>query len=82
MPQEWAAEPRGARAVILDVWRTDDRLTAFLGERLPHRFRAAALPVASLGTIRMIAGGVHDARCRSIKTLRGEWTAPAAEAKS
>lgn len=73
MPQEWAADPRGARAVILDAWRTNNRLTVFLVERLPARVWAAAVPEAPRRTIRMIAGHVHNARCRWIKTLGGEF---------
>ena len=73
MPQEWAADPRGARAMILAAWRTNNRLTVFLVERLPPGVWAAAVPGAPRRTIRMIAGHVHNARCRWIKTLGGEF---------
>jgi uncharacterized damage-inducible protein DinB len=88
MPQEWAAARPGTRAkgspaipdlrpTILDAWRTNNRLTAFLIERLPPRVWTAPIPGAPRRTIRMIAGHVHNARCRWVKTLGGEFGIPA-----
>ena len=88
MPQEWAAGRRGTRAkggpaipdlrpTILDAWRTNNRLTVFLVERLTPRVWTAPIPGAPRRTIRMIAGHVHNARCRWVKTLGGEFGIPA-----
>ena len=87
MPQEWAAGRRGTRAkggsaipdlrpTILDAWKTNNRLTVFLVERLPPRVWTAAIPGAPRRTIRMIAGHIHNARCRWVKTLGGEFGIP------
>lgn len=57
------------RSTILDAWRTNNRLTVFLVEQLSPRLWAAAVPGAPRRTVRMIAGHVHNARCRWIKTL-------------
>ena len=64
------------RDTILDAWRTNNRLTVFLVEHLPPRLWAAAVPGAPRRTIRMIAGHVHNARCRWIKTLGEEFGIP------
>jgi uncharacterized damage-inducible protein DinB len=87
MPQEWAADPRKTRAkagqaipdlrpTILDAWRTNNRLTIFLVERLPPRVWPAPIPGAPRRTIRMIAGHLHNARCRWVKTLGGDFGLP------
>ena len=87
MAQEWAAGRRGTRAkggsaipdlrpTILDAWKTNNRLTVFLVERLPPRVWTAAIPGAPRRTIRMIAGHIHNARCRWVKTLGGEFGIP------
>jgi hypothetical protein len=57
------------RDTILDTWRTSNRLTVFLVERLPPGLRATAVPGAPRRTIRMIAGHIHNVRCTWIKTL-------------
>jgi uncharacterized damage-inducible protein DinB len=59
--------------LILDAWRTNNRLTVFLIERLPPSLWPAALPGAPRRTIRMVAGHVHNVRCRWIKTLGAEF---------
>ena len=87
MPQEWAAGRRQTRAkggsaipnlrpTILDAWKTNNRLTVFLVEHLPPRVWTAAIPGAPRRTIRMIAGHIHNARCRWVKTLGGEFGIP------
>jgi uncharacterized damage-inducible protein DinB len=57
---------------ILDTWRTSNRVTIFLFERLPSGLWATALPGAPRKTIRMIAGHIHNCRCMWIKTLGQE----------
>ena len=87
MSQEWAAGGRETRAkggsaipdlrpTILDAWKTNNRLTVFLVERLPPGVWTAAIPGAPRRTIRMIAGHIHNARCRWVKTLGGEFGIP------
>ncbi|MGH7631147.1 MAG: DinB family protein [Gemmatimonadales bacterium] len=60
------------RDTILSTWRTNNRLTVFLIEQLPAGLWAAAIPGAPRRTIRMIAGHLHNVRCRWIKTLGQE----------
>jgi uncharacterized damage-inducible protein DinB len=60
------------RDTIFDTWRTNNRVTVFLVERLPPELWAAAVPGAPRRTIRMIAGHLHNARCMWIKTLGQE----------
>ena len=58
--------------VVLAAWRTNDRVTAYLIERLPKDLWPAAVPGAPRRTVRMIAGHIHNARCMWIKTLGRE----------
>lgn len=60
------------RDSILDTWRTSNRVTVFLVEHLPPALWATAVAGAPRRTIRMIAGHMHNARCRWIKTLGEE----------
>jgi uncharacterized damage-inducible protein DinB len=57
---------------FLGAWRTNNRVTVFLVEHLPHELWNARLPEAPRRTVRMIAGHVHNARCMWIKTLGKE----------
>ncbi len=61
--------PPDLREVILDAWRTSNRVTVYFFERLPAGAWAAGVPGAPRRTIRMIAGHIHNARCMWIKTL-------------
>ena len=58
--------------LLLDAWRTNNRVTVFLFEHLPSELWAAKVPGAPRRTVRMIAGHVHNARCMWIKTLGKE----------
>src|SRR5437763_10324007 len=60
------------RDMLLAAWRTNNRVTVFLVEHLPHELWAAAVPGAPRRTVRMIAGHIHNARCMWIKTLGKE----------
>ena len=55
--------------MLLDAWRTNNRVTTFLFEQLPSELWGAMVPGAPRRTVRMIAGHVHNARCMWIKTL-------------
>jgi len=57
------------RDMLLDAWRTNNRVTAFLFEHLPKELWGAPVPGAPRRTVRMIAGHIHNARCAWIKTL-------------
>src|SRR5258708_29854426 len=57
------------RDTLLDAWRTNNRVTVFLVEHLPHELWEAKVPGAPRRTVRMIAGHIHNARCMWIKTL-------------
>jgi uncharacterized damage-inducible protein DinB len=64
------------RATILDTWRTNNRVTAFLIEHLPPSLWVAPVPGAPRRTIRMIAGHLHNSRCMWIRTLGQELGIP------
>lgn len=57
---------------ILQTWRTSNRVTVFLIERLPATLWDAAVPGAPRRTIRMIAAHLHNSRCGWIRTLGQE----------
>jgi uncharacterized damage-inducible protein DinB len=57
---------------LLSAWRTNDRVTRFLVERLPIRLWGAGVPGVSRRTIRTICAHLHNARCRWIRTLGTE----------
>lgn len=61
------------REMLLDAWRTSNRVTVFLVEHLPQDLWQATMPGAPRRTVRMIAGHIHNARCMWIKTLGQEF---------
>ena len=60
------------RDMLLDAWRTNNRVTVFLVENLPKELWGATVPGAPRRSVRMIAGHIHNARCMWIKTLGKE----------
>jgi uncharacterized damage-inducible protein DinB len=60
------------RDTILNTWRTSNRLTVFLIERIPPELWTSAIPGAPRRTIRMMAGHLHNSRCQWIKILGEE----------
>ena len=58
--------------MLLDAWRTNNRVTVFLFEHLPRELWGATVPESPRRTVRMIAGHIHNARCMWIKTLGAE----------
>jgi uncharacterized damage-inducible protein DinB len=60
------------RAMLLDAWRTNNRVTVFLVEHLTPELWKATVPGKPRRTVRMIAGHLHNARCMWIKTLGKE----------
>ena len=61
------------RTTMLGAWRTNNRGTVYLVKRLPPDLWVAALPGVPRRTVRMIAEHVHNAWCRWLKTLVGEF---------
>jgi uncharacterized damage-inducible protein DinB len=62
-----------SQKMLLDAWRTNNRVTVFLVENLPTELWEATVPGAPRRTVRMIAGHIHNARCMWIKTLGKEF---------
>jgi len=60
------------RNILLDAWRTNNRVTVFLFEHLTPELWKASVPGAPRRTVRMIGGHIHNARCMWIKTLGKE----------
>src|SRR5437879_5313611 len=60
------------RDMLIDAWRTSNRVTVFLVEHLPSELWGATVPGAPRRTLRMIAGHFHNARCMWTKTLGKE----------
>jgi uncharacterized damage-inducible protein DinB len=59
-------------ATLLTAWRTNNRVTAFLVERLSPALWDAQIPGAPRRTVRMVAAHLHNARCMWLKTLGQE----------
>lgn len=60
------------RETLLDAWRTNCRVTAFLVERLPTELWSAAVPGAPRRSVRSIAAHLHNVRARWVRTLGAE----------
>ncbi|HEY2544941.1 MAG TPA: DinB family protein [Candidatus Acidoferrum sp.] len=64
--------PLNLQDIILNAWKTNNRVTIFLVAHLPAELWDAKLPGAPRRTVRMLAGHIHNARCMWIKTLGKE----------
>ena len=60
------------RDSLISAWRTNNRVTIDLIERLPRELWATSVPGIPQRTIRAIAAHLHNARCRWINTLGRE----------
>ena len=60
------------RDTVLAAWRTNNRVTVELVERLPAALWNTAVPGVPRRTIRAIAAHLHNARCGWIRTLGRE----------
>ena len=58
--------------MLLQAWRTNNRVTIYLIENLSKEIWEAPVPGAPRRTVQMIAGHIHNARCMWIKTLGKE----------
>jgi uncharacterized damage-inducible protein DinB len=59
-------------ALILDAWRTTNRVSIWLVAQLPSELWTASLPGESRRTVRMLAAHLHNARSRWLRTLGPE----------
>ena len=57
---------------LISAWRTNNRVTIELIERLPPELWRLAVPGVPQRTVRAIAAHLHNARCRWIRTLGRE----------
>jgi uncharacterized damage-inducible protein DinB len=60
------------RATVLAAWRTNNRVTSELIERLPPALWDVAVPDVPRRTVRTIAAHLHNVRCSWVKTLGSE----------
>lgn len=68
--------PRDLRASVLGAWRTNNRVTTELIQRLPPALWDLSIPDVPRRTIRTIAAHLHNSRCSWLKTLGGEHGIP------
>ena len=54
---------------ILSAWRTSNRVTEFLIEKLPSDLWGERIPGTPQRTVRMVAGHIHNTRCMWIKMI-------------
>lgn len=64
------------REIILDAWKTNNRVTILLVENLPAALWKAQVPGAPRRTVRTIAAHLHNSRCTWIRTLGKEFGLP------
>jgi len=70
-PPEETPVPLSAalRESVLDAWRTNDRTTIYLVQRIPPKLWSAPVPGEPQRTVRMLAVHIHNARGMWLKTL-------------
>jgi uncharacterized damage-inducible protein DinB len=54
---------------LIDAWRTNHRVTAYLIENLPAELWSQSIPGSPRRTVRMLAAHIHNARCMWIKMI-------------
>jgi uncharacterized damage-inducible protein DinB len=64
---------RDLQTSVVSAWRTNNRVTSELMERLPPELWNVAVPGVSRRTVRTIAAHLHNARCMWVKTLGREY---------
>jgi len=69
MPGAATLPPGGYDASLFASWRTNNRVTIYLIERLPAELWRASLPGAPRRTVGMMGAHLHNSRCRWIRTL-------------
>jgi uncharacterized damage-inducible protein DinB len=58
-----------SRSDLVAVWRTSDRATRYLVERLPKEIWSSPVPGIKALTVRGVAAHIHNGRCWWIKQL-------------
>jgi uncharacterized damage-inducible protein DinB len=66
-------------ASLFAAWRTNNRVTMYLIERLPAELWRAPLPGSPRRTVGMMAAHLHNSRCRWVRTLGGAFGIPVPE---
>ena len=56
---------------LIDAWRTNNRVTAYLIENLPRELWPMTVPGSPRRTVRSIVAHIHNARCAWIKMIGG-----------
>lgn len=56
---------------LIDVWRTSNRVTTYLIEKLPPELWSMSVPGSPRRTVRSIAAHLHNSRCAWIKMIGG-----------
>jgi uncharacterized damage-inducible protein DinB len=59
----------GDGQALIAAWRTNNRVTTYLVQKLPPELWAKGVPGAPRRTVRTIAAHIHNARCMWIKML-------------
>jgi uncharacterized damage-inducible protein DinB len=57
--------------MLMDAWRTNQRVTVYLIENLPAELWPMSVPGSPRRTVRSIAAHIHNARCMWIKMIGG-----------
>ena len=55
--------------MLIEAWRTNNRVTVYLIENLPPELWSMKIPGSSRRTIRSLAAHIHNARCMWIKMI-------------
>ena len=55
--------------MLIDAWRTNNRVTVYLVENLPPELWSMNIPGSSRRTIRSLAAHLHNTRCMWIKMI-------------
>ena len=61
---------------LISAWRTNNRVTTYLVEKLPPALWSKAVPGSPRRTLRMIAAHIHNARCSWIRSLGARYGIP------
>jgi len=61
----------GNTSRLVKAWRTNNRVTMYLIERLPTDLWSVPVSGAPRRTVRMVAAHLHNSRCRWIRALGG-----------
>ena len=55
--------------MLIDAWRTNNRVTVYLIEKLPPELWSMTVPGSPRRTVRSIAAHIHNTRCMWIKMI-------------